>query len=109
MAGPTAVAAHLPAAVGDALLAAGRAAFTDGLHLVAAISAALLAAVAVLVLATLRHIEPFGDAGQPEEEALAGDPHFLAGLNVHRGRITHAAAAESLGYEVLPARTALAA
>ena len=71
-AGATAAAAHLPAAVGDALLAAGRAAFTDGLHLVAAISAALLAAVAVLVLATLRHIKPFGAAGQAEEEALAG-------------------------------------
>jgi MFS transporter, DHA2 family, multidrug resistance protein len=71
-AGATAAAAHLPAAVGDALLAAGRAAFTDGLHLVAAISAALLAAVAVLVLATLRHIKPFGAAGRAEEEALAG-------------------------------------
>jgi DHA2 family multidrug resistance protein-like MFS transporter len=71
-AGAAAVAGRLPAAVGDALLAAGRAAFTDGLQLVAAISAALLAAVAVLVLATLRDIAPFGAAssGPASQEAL---------------------------------------
>ncbi len=29
--------------------------------------------------------------------ALANDPHLRAGLNIHRGRVTHAAVAESLG------------
>ncbi|MBN8999357.1 MAG: alanine dehydrogenase, partial [Rhizobiales bacterium] len=41
---------------------------------------------------------PFGlalaDAGLA---ALARDPHLRAGLNVHRGRITHRAVAEALG------------
>ena len=52
------------------------AAFTDGLHLVAAISAALLAAVAVLVLATLRHLPPIGHA-QPDG-SLAAAPATAA-------------------------------
>jgi alanine dehydrogenase len=30
-------------------------------------------------------------------EALARDPHLRNGLNVHRGRVTHRAVAESLG------------
>ncbi len=29
--------------------------------------------------------------------ALANDPHLRAGLNIHRGRVTHAAVADSLG------------
>jgi alanine dehydrogenase len=31
-------------------------------------------------------------------EALASDPHLRAGLNVHRGKITHPAVAEALGF-----------
>jgi DHA2 family multidrug resistance protein-like MFS transporter len=61
-AGAAAAAASLPGAVGDALTTVARAAFTDGLHVVAAISAVLLGAVAVLVLVTLRSVPAFGPA-----------------------------------------------
>jgi hypothetical protein len=66
---PTA-AAYLPAAVGEALLATGRAPFTDGLQLVVAISAALLAAVGLLALA---HTAPHRAVRRcpSAEEALA--------------------------------------
>jgi alanine dehydrogenase len=30
--------------------------------------------------------------------ALAADPHLRAGLNIHRGKVTHPAVAESLGF-----------
>jgi alanine dehydrogenase len=39
--------------------------------------------------------------------ALQEDPHFCAGLNVHRGQITHPAVAEALGFEYVPAQQAL--
>ncbi|MEE9139927.1 MAG: alanine dehydrogenase [Alphaproteobacteria bacterium] len=48
-------------------------------------------------------------AGKGYRQALADDPHLLAGLNVHRGRITHEAVARDLGCEYLPAAQALAA
>ena len=41
-------------------------------------------------------------------QALLDDPHFLAGLNVHRGMVTEAQVAESLGYEHVDPATALA-
>ena len=41
--------------------------------------------------------------------ALAGNPHLAAGLNVHRGRLTHKAAAASLGLAYSPAEQAIAA
>jgi alanine dehydrogenase len=40
-------------------------------------------------------------------KALADDPHLRAGLNVARGRITHAAVANGLGVAILPAEEAL--
>ncbi|MBI3452425.1 MAG: alanine dehydrogenase [Rhodospirillales bacterium] len=40
--------------------------------------------------------------------ALAADPHLGAGLNVHRGKITHPAVAEALGVDYMPADRALA-
>lgn len=40
--------------------------------------------------------------------ALRDDPHLRAGLNVHRGRITHPAVATALGYEYHPAEAVLA-
>ena len=46
------------------------------------------------------------DGGQ---DALLGDPHLLNGLNVHRGRLTHAAVAEAQNRDYVPARDALAA
>jgi alanine dehydrogenase len=39
--------------------------------------------------------------------AIAADPHLAAGLNVHRGRITNAAVASSLGLPYLPVEEAL--
>lgn len=41
-------------------------------------------------------------------EAMEVDPHFLAGLNVHRGRITYDAVAEAQNRDFVPARRALA-
>ena len=41
--------------------------------------------------------------------AALADPHLAAGLNVHRGHLTHKAAAESLGLPYLPADKAIAA
>jgi alanine dehydrogenase len=41
--------------------------------------------------------------------ALARDPHLRNGLNIHRGRITHAAVAKSLGLDMADAETAIAA
>lgn len=46
--------------------------------------------------ATLPFVLALADKGAPR--ALQDDPHLLAGLNVHRGRITHRGVAESLGY-----------
>ena len=42
------------------------------------------------------------------KQAMRFDPHLAAGLNVHAGRVTYAAVAEELGYEVLPVEQALA-
>ena len=55
---------------------------------------------------TLPFILALADKGP--KAALAADPHLLAGLNVHRGRITHSAVAEALGLPVLDARAAIA-
>ncbi len=46
-------------------------------------------------------------AGKGWRRALGEDAHLRAGLNVHAGRITHAAVARDLGVEVLPAERAL--
>lgn len=56
--GATAAAQVLPPAIGDALLAAGREAFLQGLHATAAASAAVLLATAVLAVWALRHVQP---------------------------------------------------
>jgi alanine dehydrogenase len=40
--------------------------------------------------------------------AVAADPGLRAGLNVHRGKITHAAVAEAIGLRSHPAEQALA-
>ena len=47
--------------------------------------------------ATLPHVLAIADKGW--RTALADDPHLRAGLNVHAGRVTYAAVAESLGLE----------
>ncbi len=55
--------------------------------------------------ATLPFALALADKGYPK--ALAEDPHLLAGLNVHKGRVTYQAVAEDLGYDYLPAEQAL--
>jgi DHA2 family multidrug resistance protein-like MFS transporter len=65
-AAPT-VAARLPGELGAAVLGTAREAFASGLHVVAAISAALLVAVAVLTWRLLRHVPPVGKEAEPEE------------------------------------------
>ncbi|MEK7244467.1 MAG: alanine dehydrogenase, partial [Pseudomonadota bacterium] len=48
-------------------------------------------------------------AGKGVIRALAEDRHLLAGLNVHRGRITHPAVAEALKLDYVEAARAIAA
>ena len=38
-------------------------------------------------------------ANQGWSQALAGDEHFLAGLNIHAGQVTNVHVAEALGYQ----------
>jgi DHA2 family multidrug resistance protein-like MFS transporter len=59
--GAVAVAGQLPERLGGALLAAARDAFTQGLHLAAAVSAAASLAFAVLVVVLLRGVRPGAD------------------------------------------------
>ena len=40
-------------------------------------------------------------------DALRGNPHLKAGLNVHKGMVTYEAVAEALGYDYVPADKAL--
>jgi alanine dehydrogenase len=42
-------------------------------------------------------------------KAMVDDHHLRNGLNVHKGRITNKAVAESLGYDMADAKVALAA
>jgi alanine dehydrogenase len=58
-----------------------------------------------LTNATMRFIMSLADKGH--RAALADDPHLMAGLNVAKGRVTHAGVAQSLGYEALTPREAL--
>jgi len=57
--------------------------------------------------ATLPFIEAL--AGQGWRKALAGNAHLRAGLNVHAGRITHAAVAQDLNQAFLPPDQAIKA
>ncbi|MGC1270606.1 MAG: alanine dehydrogenase [Croceibacterium sp.] len=54
---------------------------------------------------TLPHALNIADLGW--KAALQADPHLAAGLNVHAGRVTYAAVAEELGYDLLPLEEAL--
>jgi alanine dehydrogenase len=59
-----------------------------------------------LTNATLPHVLQLADQGALA--ALRADPGLRTGLNVHRGRITHAAVAAALGYDHQPSKDALA-
>lgn len=60
-----------------------------------------------LTNATLPYALRLADRGC--RRALLDDPHLRDGLNIHRGRVTHAAVARGLGYEPQPPMEALAA
>ena len=55
--------------------------------------------------ATLPFVLALADKGLAR--ALTEDPHFRAGLNVHHGRVTHAAVARDLGYAFTAPEAAL--
>jgi alanine dehydrogenase len=55
--------------------------------------------------ATLPHVLAIADHGW--RDALRADPHLRAGLNVHAGRVTNAAVAAALGYDLAPAEDVL--
>jgi alanine dehydrogenase len=59
-----------------------------------------------LTNATMPYMVRLADRGL---DALAGDPGFLAGLNVWDGKVTYAPVAEVVGVEATPAGDALAA
>ena len=76
-----------PAGAGDSLTAApaalldqARAAYTDGLHLVAAISAVAVAITAVLCLRALRHLRPVGQHQAEEGEGLPTEREPVPGV-----------------------------
>ncbi len=56
--------------------------------------------------ATLQYGLALADKGL---KAMVDEPHLRNGLNVHRGRITNAAVAEALGYDLAEPKTVLAA
>ena len=75
LAGALSTATSLPASVGDAITAAARSAFVDGMHAAATISAIVLAALSVLVITTLRRVPATADAhAAPDEAALESSP-----------------------------------
>ena len=55
--------------------------------------------------ATLPFTLALADKGA--KQAMLHDSHLLAGLNVHRGKVTYKDVARDLGYEYMPAREAL--
>ncbi|MGB8713337.1 MAG: alanine dehydrogenase [Onishia taeanensis] len=56
-----------------------------------------------LTNATLPFVMALADKGW--QRALADDPHFLAGLNVHAGQVTYPAVAKAFGLESIDAAT----
>ncbi|MCF3118579.1 MFS transporter [Streptomyces arenae] len=66
--GAVAVAEHLPARAADALLTTARGAFTDGMHVAAAVGAGLLLASAMLASVALRKAQAQKAEPEPEPE-----------------------------------------
>ena len=76
--GAVGVAGHLPGGAGAALLAAARAAFTTGLQVTAAISAAAAIGIAVLATVLLRSVRGASQAELAEQPAIAAGPDTAA-------------------------------
>jgi MFS transporter, DHA2 family, multidrug resistance protein len=72
--GAVSVAQQLPADVGTALLASAREAFTMGLQVTAAISAAIAVGIAVLATVVLRGVRGTAQAAPGEQPATASEP-----------------------------------
>lgn len=54
---------------------------------------------------TLQHAVALANKGP--KQALLDNPHLLNGLNVHQGKVTYQAVSDVLGYDYMPAATAL--
>jgi MFS transporter, DHA2 family, multidrug resistance protein len=76
--GAVGVAGQLPEGAGAALLAAARAAFTMGLQVTAAISAAAAIGIAVLATVLLRSVRGASQAELAEQPAIAAEPDTAA-------------------------------
>jgi MFS transporter, DHA2 family, multidrug resistance protein len=76
--GAVGVAAQLPADIGTALLASARDAFTTGLQLTAAISAAVAVGVAVLATIGLRSVHGTSQAAPGGQPAVVTEPVTIA-------------------------------
>src|SRR5262245_14044237 len=74
LAGAIAAAHSLADRLAAALLAVARDAFTGGLHAVAAVSAVLLAGIALLIVTTLRDLPPIGQPDQASQADLDRTP-----------------------------------
>jgi DHA2 family multidrug resistance protein-like MFS transporter len=86
IAGAVSVAHHLPGQLAGALVDAARAAFTSGLHTVAAVGAVVFLALAILAAGVLRHVRPTGQAptdqpGEPDavQEVVLGNTSLRGG------------------------------
>jgi DHA2 family multidrug resistance protein-like MFS transporter len=84
LAGAIAADQQLPNQLAAALLAVARDAFTSGLHAVAAVSAVLLAGVALLIVTTLRDLPPLGQAAP--DRASQADPDQTPGQASQAGQ-----------------------
>jgi hypothetical protein len=72
------VAAQLPTDLGTALLASARDAFTTGLQVTAALSAAVATGIAVLATLMLRDVRSASQAAPEERPAIAAEPVTIA-------------------------------
>ena len=61
--GAVAAAGHLPGQPGQVVVQAARQAFTQGLHVVFAVSAAVVLGAAILAVIQLRHLRPGAEPG----------------------------------------------
>ncbi|MFC7385194.1 MFS transporter [Sphaerisporangium rhizosphaerae] len=77
--GAAAAAGGLPGQVADTLLAPAHAAFTSGLHVVAAISALVVLGVAILNAVVLKDLPAFGQPPAGQDGGEAGGPSQAAG------------------------------
>jgi MFS transporter, DHA2 family, multidrug resistance protein len=76
--GAVGVAAQLPTEIGTALLASARDAFTTGLQVTAALSAAVATGLAVLATLMLRDVRSASQAAPEERPAIAAEPVTIA-------------------------------